>query len=217
MILDKKRGEKKMIDNTISVQSDGHSTDIYLNRISELTDEYINGLDDTEEIYKAPVFMGLLKFLYVSLFRPSKTMRHNSNSLLVSAEPETISDLWDIFAGICYKYRQTPTILKFCTMTGLDRVTFERWKNGESRNANPAYCRTAQKAYTESESALESKAIESNGIGAIFGLKSCFQWRETSPVQPELMQPERHDSIEEIRARYASARLPEKPVFDDMD
>lgn len=217
MILDKKRGEKKMIDNTISVQGDGHSTDIYLNRISELTDEYINGLDDTEEIYKAPVFMGLLKSLYISLFRPSKTMRHNSNSVLVDAEPETISELWDIFAGICYKYRNTPTILKFCTMTGLDRVTFERWKNGESRNANPAYCRTAQKAYTESESALESKAIESNGIGAIFGLKSCFQWRETSPLAAEISPAIQHETAEQIAARYASAALPERPDLSEFD
>ena len=102
-------------------------------------------------------------------------------------------------------------------MTGLDRVTFERWKNGESRNANPAYCRTAQKAYTESESALESKAIESNGIGAIFGLKSCFQWRETAPIAAETVQVIQHDTAEQIAARHSAATLPERPDLSEFD
>lgn len=190
--------------------------ELYLSEIDQLCDEYVNGLDDPESITKGTTFMGLLKFLYVHLFRPTKTMRYNANSILVDQPASVYSGLWDKFCEICYRYGNTPTILKFSTLTGLDRKSFEQWKTGKWRNASDDYILTAKKMYQESESALEAKAVEGNGIGAIFALKSNFQWRETAPLQGELETRPQIDSPEEIMRRHASATL-EMPEPPDLD
>ena len=187
--------------------------ELYLSEIDQLCDEYINGLDDPESITKGTTFMGLLKYLYVHLFRPTKTMRYNSNSILVDQPASVYSGLWDKFCEICYRYGNAPTVLKFSVFTGVDRMTFETWKSGKWRNASQEYSITAKKMYQESESALEAKAYESNSIGAIFGLKANFQWRETAPLQAESETRPQIDTPEQIAARHASAALqmPEKP------
>lgn len=206
------------MNNSVTVQSrDGTPLELYIDRLDEYADQYLTTLDDPEDIYKPPVFLGLLKYLYIHFFRPDKAMQHNANSILVNADAETIGRLWDKFTLLCYRYRSTPTILKFSMLTGLDRATFATWKDGKWRNASPEYSRTAQKMYQEAESALESKAVESNGIGAIFALKANFQWRETAPVNPETESIPMHDSAEQIAARHATARLPERPNLDFDD
>lgn len=207
------------MNSTVRTRSrDGTRTvEIYPHRIDEFADEYIGQLVDAEEIYNPQVFLGLLKYIYVQMFKPHENMPHNSNSILVLSDAETIGDVWDRFAAICYRYRTTPTLLKFSTLTGLDRKTIQAWHDGDGRSASPEYLLIAKKMYNEAETGLETKALEQNGIGAIFALKSLFNWRETSPEpaplqerrSPQLSQEELMQIIDE------RAKLDALPDLED--
>lgn len=206
-----------MKNTTVMVEQDGKEIEVYLTQMDALTDEFVRDLEP-EELKKPSTFMGLLKYLYVNMFRPDRKMRHNSNSTLVEADAETISDLWDAFSALCFRYGQAPTILKFSQLTGIDRATFTTWKEGTWRTANQAYSRTAKKMFQESEAALEAKAIENNSIGAIFGLKCNFLWRETAPIVPEIDNTQMTETAQQISARYAEAlRMPDKPDLTELD
>ena len=195
---------------------DGRTAEIYINKLDVLVDEYSHTLED-EDICQPQIFMGLLKHLYINAFRPDRKMVYNSTSNVINEPAEVISALWDWFCGLCYRCKNSPTLLKFSTLTGIDRSVFTDWKSGKTRGATNEYSLTAQKMYNESQMALEGKVIEQNSVGGIFALKSCFQWRETAPVLPEYDKVEHHASVEEIKARHANATLPEPVDFTDMD
>ena len=203
-----------MKDTFVRISTDsGGIAEIFLSELDVLVDEYIKDLDE-ETKYKPSTFLGVLKYVYTEKFKPISGRRYNSKSMILDAED--ISNLWDWYCSLAYRFSRTPTIAQFGILCGIDRHSFADWKNKISRGASPEYCATAKKMFAEAEAALEAKAVESNGIGAIFGLKACHQWRETSPITPtESDMLPVHETAEQIAARYASATLPEKPFFDD--
>ena len=201
-----------MIENAVSIKNaDGTSTEIYLSELDVLVDEYTSGMDE-ETLSRPAGFLGLLKHLYMVKFRPSENRLYNSRSMLDS--PEDISRLWDWYCTLCYRFQKTPTVLQFGILTGVDRHTFQDWADGSTRGANPAYSTVSKKMKAEAEAALESKAIETSSIGAIFGLKASHQWREAAPVTETYDQIASHDSPEQIAARHSAATLPQKPILD---
>jgi len=201
------------MQNSIVVNSNGAETEVYLTELDAIVDEYIRDLDP-ETIAKPTTFLGILKHLYVTCFRPAEPQQYNSKSILRSAED--VSKLWDWYCSLAFRFGRTPTALQFGLLCGIDRHTLQDWKDGSTRRANSAYSTTAQKIKAESEAALENRAIESNAIGAIFGLKASHGWRETAPVsEPEMLTQRPYETPEQIMARYADIEKPELPVFDE--
>ena len=92
-------------------------------------------------------------------------------------------------------------------------------KNGLRRKDNTTVNQNSQqkvkKWYSTCESALFSRAVDTNSIGSIFALKSVYQYNDSQTIRIEQDITPTHESAAEISARYASASLPEKPQLDE--
>lgn len=169
--------------NTVKA-SDG--SEIYETRIHELADEYINSLDDPENINNNPsLFTGMIKYIYKYLFKPGKKDKvlSNSNSNLDLGDIELLDNIWGIYTELCYRYSKRPTILNFSLMIGVDNTTIDSWRRGEYRagdeGASSARSQTVKKWLKECESSLVDGATERNSVGCIFALKANYGYTET--------------------------------------
>src|SRR5574344_821679 len=168
-----------MKDNTLK-DSTGNSLDIYSNKVYELADEYINTLDNPDDIkgLNKGLFTGMIKYIYINCFK-DKPLDNNNIQLLDS--------VWSIYTSLCYKYLKRPSLLGFSLMVGIANDTFTRWSNGtfragEGGELGSPHSRTVKKWMQECELSLVDGAIEQNGIGCIFALKANYGYTETAPA-----------------------------------
>lgn len=195
--------------------------EIYTNEIYRLADEYINSLDDPTTITKSPIFRGMLKYIYLNLFRirPDDIKYNNKNSRIDYNDIDLLNGLWDVYTGLCYKYLQSPTILNFSIFTGIDTDTINTWRTGEYRGngqgATSIYSVAVKRWQKECEAALYDGAATGNP-GPMFLLKSNYGYTEqpqkieivgqgTPQMSAEELLRLRQERQEERRA------LPEKP------
>lgn len=212
-----------MKDNTVNV--DG--IDVYENKIYELCDDYINNLDaDIKEaeskITKRSTFRGMLKYIYINLFKPKKgeNIYNNSikrNSNLNYDDIELLNDIWDIYTGLCYKYNQGPSLLNFSVLTGISSDWLNDVEKGNIRTgsdgASSAHCQSVKKWLEECEAGLYDEAGSGNP-GAMFLLKSNYGYSEQPQRIQIIGENAPQQSREEIAARHAEyigAAEPEMP------
>ena len=181
--------------------------EIYADEIYILADEYINSLLHPEDIYKSNCFVGMLIYLYNNKFK------------YIITKPYNYSELNDIFFGIyinlCTKYDKTPHLLGFCSLVGMSNSYLTEVMSGtyvDGAKVSPANTETVKNWKKVCESALASKAYDTNGIGAIFGLKAAHGWREMAPAQ-EPQQITTQATPEQIAERYQDAEKPVLPEF----
>ena len=197
------------------------------NKIYELCDEYINNLDaDIKEaeskITKRLTFRGMLKYIYINLFKPKKgeNIYNNSikrNSNLNYDDIELLNDIWDIYTGLCYKYNQGPSLLNFSVLTGISSDWLNDVEKGNIRTGSDgvssAHCQSVKKWLEECEAGLYDEAGLGNP-GAMFLLKSNYGYSE-QPQQIRIIgENAPQQSREEIAARHAGyigAAEPKKP------
>lgn len=207
-----------MRDNT--VKTDG--VEVYTDKIYELVDEYIDNLSgDPDEIKslmrKPPIFKGMLKHIYLNIFKPDENtktynnIKHNSN--IDYGDIDLLNNLWDIYTGLCYKYLQCPTILNFSLFTGISVDCFNDWNNGNQRagsdGASSAHRQSYKKWLKECESAAYDSALAGNP-GAMFILKANYGYTE-QPQKIEFVGPGiPHEQPQEIVARRMQ-EIPERP------
>ena len=202
-----------MKDNTLK-DSTGNSLDIYSNKVYELADEYINTLDNPDDIkgLNKGLFTGMIKYIYINCFKDNKP---NYDDI------ELLDSIFGIYTSLCYKYNKRPTILNFSLFSGIDRDTISDWSNGVYRNGNgdklgSLHLRTAKKWLRECESSLVDGAIEQNGIGCIFALKANYGYTETAPAQVPY-SGDIHKSIEQIAQEHSvNGALEDKQSVVDM-
>lgn len=177
--------------------------EVYRHRILELVDDYINNLDNPEDINNNnTLFNGLIKYISGNYFKYNP---------IDYADIEHIDSIWDIYTGLCYKYNKYPTIIEFCLLINISRETINSWKNEETRGyiyytadgerikdintyrmnhpgaqytkkPSNAHSCTVKKWYAECENNLFRGAAEGNKVGCIFALKANYGYTETSPV-----------------------------------
>ena len=216
-----------------TVIADGTNTEIYLDTIHQLTDEYISTLDDPEKIYENnTLFNGLIKYISINHFK-----KHPVDY----DDIQGIDRIWDIYTGLCYKYNKYPSIIEFSMLININRDTVNSWKNQETRSylyydtdgnrikdiagwklnhPNGEYTRelsishsvTVKKWLAECEQNLYRGASESNKIGCIFALKANYGYVETAPKQIENPHQQVR-TVEEIEAQYSEPieGLPQMP------
>ena len=190
-------------------------------------DEYINNLsDDPEEIKllmrKSPIFKGMLKYIYINIFKPDKnTKTYNNikqNSNIDYGDIDLLNGLWDIYTSLCYRYLQCPTILNFSLFTGISVDCFNDWRNGNQRaggdKATSAHRQSYQKWLKECESAAYDLALSGNP-GGMFILKANYGYTETPQRIEVVGQDKPQINMEELaRLRAERRELPKKPEFD---
>lgn len=178
--------------------------EIYLDRVAELADEYIQSLPNPDIIYgnnKLP-FTGMIKHIYINYFKHIKWPFE---------DVEFLYKIWEIYTTLCYKYQKKPNIINFCIMTGWDHNNILSWCNSTSRiyvyydmdgniinnitawqqqHPGEEYTRKLSLAHTEfarkiakecEGSLVDAVSEEGKNIGAIFLLKAQYGYRETAP------------------------------------
>lgn len=203
------------MDNSIIAYN---GTEIYQSDIDQLCDEYIDTLPVPDMIYKTAVFNGLLDYIYKRLLKNIiKTDNGKTNS---GYDFKLLDDIfYGIYLPLTYKYNKTATVLQFCCLCHIANSNLTDIRKGVYRNrgtaVNTASTQTVQKWFEVCESALYNRAIEDNSIGAIFGLKANYGYRDSQVITVETPSQIPHETAEQIAAKYANAMLPEKPVIDD--
>ncbi len=221
--------------NTVKT-ADG--TELYLHRIHELADEYIDSLDNPEDIKgnNKGVFTGMIKYIYNNYFKYNPV---NYNNI------KAIDTIWDIYTSLCYKYNKRPTILNFSIMIDISMETINSWKNENTRqymyydcdnnvidniqawrNKHPngdyrqelstSHSETVKKWLKECEASLFDGATEQNSIGCIFALKANYGYTETAPVPTVNPHQIQGRTPEQIAAEYGrqiedKGQMPELP------
>lgn len=200
-----------MNNNNSNVICTYNGIQIYENDISVLCHEYESKYDNSEDILNNTVFFtGLMVFIQQRLFKPISDSKYNNDYNALDKL------FFSVFIPLSVKYKRTPTIQNFCVMTSISNSLLSEILTGNYRDGSKVKtetCETVQKWYQTVESALASKAIDTNGIGSIFALKSNFSWRETSP-EPPTAQTLTQSTPEQIAERYKDAKRPEIPVLD---
>ena len=207
--------------NTIKT-TDG--IEVYESKIQILCDEYINTLNNPEDIYNNPsLFTGMLKYIYKHLFKPRKNDKvlYNSNSVLDTSNIELLDSIWNIYTELCYRYGKRPTLLNFSLLVGISNDTFTTWRQGDFRaeggGTSSLHCRTVKKWQKECESSLVDGATEKNSIGCIFALKANYGYSET-PQRVEIVNGQAPEQIAaDIAARHSIGQIqpPELPEFTE--
>lgn len=180
-----------------------NGTEVYAHEIKRLADEYINSLDNPEDICgNTTMFNGMIKYINNNYFKYNP---------IDYADIEYIDGIWDIYTSLCYKYNKYPTIIEFCLLININRETVTSWKNESTRNykyytrngeeikdiagwklnhpgeeyrqeLSNSHSNTVKKWLAECENALFRGAAEGNKVGCIFALKANYGYTETAPV-----------------------------------
>lgn len=201
-----------MTENSILAQY--NDIQIYQSDIDLYCQEYIDNLPDEQLIYKTPTFTGLLEYLYRKVIKNIVVKSYSGYDFKVLD-----NIFYNIYIPLTGKYGFTPTVIQFCTLVKIDNANISDIKNGVYRTsgieAKKEKTQVVKKWYNTCESALLSRAVDTNSIGSIFALKSVYQYNDSQTIRIEQDITPTHESAAEISARYANASLPEKPRLDE--
>lgn len=169
-----------MKENDIKVND---VTSVYLHDAFYYADDYLGTVPVPELINtKSAVFSGMLKHIYINVFSPLPGGNGNQTSRIDYTDLNGLQFIWDrIFSVLCSRYGKRRTLLRFSIMTGIHYDTLNTWKRGEYR-ADAKRQAMVKQWLRECESDLFDGATEESNVGCIFGLKSCYQYRETAPI-----------------------------------
>lgn len=95
---------------------------------------------------------------------------------------EEFESKWDEYIE-SIEGNDTPRILAFCVYAGINKDTFQEYKNKEG------YSVTCRKMLDTCESALEKMLHDNNRkniIGPIFALKNNFNWKDKQEIDTNL-------------------------------
>jgi len=214
----------------LNAQPLNEQVSIYENSIYRVADEYAESLvsdymppDKVQErLCTFKGFRGLLNYEYIRLFKPTASNpKHRRdqyttmvNSVLDYNDIDLLDSIFDVYVSLCAKYNQIPSVLNFCTMTGLTYQTVKSWLDGavrfdgsdisgtrsEDADGDAPYIYSSS-IYTGTVGTRTHKEVvkrwlnisegsqydnaSSGNVGGIFILKSAFGYRETAPVQIE--------------------------------
>ncbi|MCM1221742.1 MAG: hypothetical protein NC548_45450 [Lachnospiraceae bacterium] len=208
-----------------------NGAEIYAHKIKALADEYINTLDNPDDIYNNnTLFNGMIKYIYINYFKHNK---------IDYGDIEYLDNLWNIYTSLCYKYNKYPTIIEYCLMININRETITSWKNGDTREyiyytmsgerikdlpgwklghpgeeyrqeSSAKHSNTVKKWLAECENNLFRGAAEGNKVGCIFALKANYGYTETAPIPVQNPHQIASRTPEEIAAGYGVAGIEDK-------
>lgn len=180
-----------MKNNTVVTD---HGVEVYTSEINRFADEYIEcELNNPDDIYNKQCFAGMIKYIAMNTDKP------DYNDLVL------LNALWNIYTSLCYKYKQTVSIERYCMLIGISRQTFYSWYNEEtmrdySEELASSRSDMMKKWDGESESSWQDEASTGNP-GAMFVLKARRGWQETAPAVVSASSQTRR-TPEQIAADY---------------
>ena len=199
-------------------------SEVYENRIEELFYEYCyeNDIDTAKHNIDDNDAYCIWRYIYNTLFKPdAETIRYNNKkSKLDYGDIETISNILDIYLGLCYKFKILPLIGDFETLTGITRDTLNSWERGEYRveSGNATYKHSdLAKKIRDATKRMTLKNLNGNPMGQMAIANNyedaglMFAQKEAQAKADAWLIPrERPAEIAQRRAR----ELPQMPEFD---
>lgn len=191
-----------MVDN-VEITADG-KIEVYLHRVFELADEYIEKQLDGDKEQVKDYFPDMLMYIADGIEKPP------------NEDIKLLDKLFSIYVKLCTKNKQLPTLEAFSWLVKINRSTFTDWSNGEYRNkvyytadgkvidnintwrfnhrgeeyrevSSTTYSDTVKKWFDICKSFAVNKLINKGGVDAnlIFACKAAYGMAETSPVPIE--------------------------------
>lgn len=186
------------MSNTVKADN---GSEIYLDRFFEIADDYINALNNPDDLYgsKGNCFTGMIKYISIHLMRKNKDN--------ICANLDALNKIWDMYTILTYRYNQKPYIEEFAILLGISRDTIYSWGNGETRadyseELGSSRSDTVKKWQEECQTGRR-KGASAGSIGDIFLCKAVDGMVETAPAQVPYSGDQRQ-SLEEIQHRYIS-------------
>lgn len=186
-----------MRDNTITVNKDNHSIDIYTNKIFLYADEYINSVLDgnTDSKVINDHFPDMLFYIhdYISSDIDTKDIKQLDN-------------IFNAYIKLNTRYSYIPTIEMFSFLVGISISCINDWIMGNTRNiVSNEYNQTAKRWKETCKSFVVNRLTNQYGTNAnlIFIAKSVHGMAELAPIQ--------------VKASSALLAAEELPQLDTID
>lgn len=140
---------------------------IVLDDFEIYTTEYIDRLQEPNDITKPNVFTGLIKYLNRNIIKGNRDILKDINIL---------DCIWLYYTDICYSYNQRPNILEYCLLIGINQDTFYEWIKSNTYNdvckrLNRTRSETL-KTWQEETKLARMKGAEQGNVGCIFLCKA---------------------------------------------
>lgn len=151
-----------------------NGSEVYLNRLYELADEFIESEYIGEEKNIAQSAPAMMLYIHDRIPKPEHDI-------------EKLDKMFDIFVRICCKYQILPTLELFGLLTSINPNTFSAWSNGEYKNLTPAFSLTTKKWKAICRSLVVNRLHNSTSanVNLIFVAKACYGLVETCPIPVE--------------------------------
>lgn len=144
--------------------------------IQELTEEYINSLDDPQELKNSiGCFKNLLTYIY-KYYLKDYLAQYNKYDIQV------LDNVFSVYIYLVRKYKKNnlPNILEFTELCNINHTELCNIKSGLVKSVSIVDIDVVQKWHNVCENAL----IDDNGIKSIFLLKSKYNYVEAANTQP---------------------------------
>lgn len=170
--------------------TDEHGEEIYLTDIDMICDEYISSLPDSEMIFKAKTFVGMLQEIYN---RCIKNIPYKAKKGCKYDYALLDGIFWGIYCPLCAKYGSTVSVFGFANFVHIGMGNLADIRNGIYRGSGYQVAEESTHIvkgwYDASQASIISNVLESNSIGGIFILKAAYGMVE----QPQPVIEEKHD------------------------
>ena len=167
-----------------------NKTEVYTNKLFELTDQYVNGVLGGDEERLTKRFRELLFYVADRIEKPDND------------DIDALDNLFDAYVRMCVHYNKLPTLEGFSFLSKIHRSTLDDWKNQRYRASTTRYADTVKRWYYICKSFVidELSNSSSANVNLIFISKSAYGLRETTPLLP--LEAESHKRV------LAAAELP---------
>lgn len=187
-----------MKDNTITVNKDNHSIDIYTNKIFLYADEYINSVLDgnTDSKVINNHFPDMILYIHDCI-----------SSYIDTRNIKQLNDIFNAYVKLNSKYSYLPTLELFSFLIGIDISTLYEWYSGNTRNTvSNDYSNTVKRWKNICKSFVINRLSNQTGgnINLIFVSKAVYGMAETAPIQ-----------VKSGNALLAAEELPQLDAIDN--
>lgn len=151
---------------------------------NEIALEYINGLDDPDEIKQNNgLFVGMLKYIYDQYLG---VIIGNKDNTYIQYDYYLLDKIFKIYSNLVYQYKQNKrcSILEFSLFVSMDRTTLYNAAYGLTKKLTAQETQLVKKWYSECENTLTN----GNGVFEIFLLKSQYRYNDNLapiPIQDQ--------------------------------
>ena len=203
--------------NTIKTEED---IEIYTNSFWYYVDDYINSLNNPDDIKDRLCFSGCLRHIYRNMFKPGfdDYIISNRNSTIDYANINELYFVYDLYLQLCNKYKKEYTLNGFLTLTGISKEVFLSWleyKNipkHDVKYSNDLWRDFVKTVKSNSEQSLHESMLNGN-LMAYATLKCWYGWKEEQTVNINQIANNNIQSIESIAMNH-NISIPEKPNLD---